>query len=1715
MVYANPTPYNVPAGYYDGHLGELYTPNAAQNFASMMELSKSSPVIAPTQAIQSFMGRFDDTTPVTADEANKQLSGYKLKPYTHDITQGELNERLHQAEKDRENEDVIAKYAIAKRPSPVQSMLTHLGASAVAAATDPIGVAGALLFPYLMEGTGIERAAVGGLESMGVTSRAISVGSKVNFAKGVGEAAKVGEIMGTLPLSEAFSVAGRSALPRAVQYGIGAVEGASANVLTDIAFGKPMSDALNRDFSWDDVAAGAVMGGVLGSGALWGIPGDVLRGVGDSIHARSPHEFVNKIVELTPDEIKRGVADGTIDTKGHSAEQLVSMRDDFVKHNVAEKMNEDLTPRMGGKRVTDIVSELPYSDDTKSSAILKAVQDLAQNRPVNIDPITRLDLASKISTVFNKNINKSTIKTEQLENGRFRAFIEGEQGALKDINIERAKAEDAVDDLWSLYKVNFTQSERAKTNLLKAIDTRMDTMNEVADHLKQGNKEAAIDLMEDYLTGGRTKELNRQINDLEINKAESFDIGAGQDAFTPEFNELANKSADLQKEFDSIHGEARKEAEHIIENFDEEFKNLQEYTDAARTADNLMENGGMPIDELQQIVEELKHPYGTVPEDLPIPDNSYEAQVKRNQEHIVTLEETLPKLDKQLASNKLNFNPTLLSKDPVTGKTFAEQVNRVNKIVDNIPNIISNIHDIVNNMVIGVYDIVQIAGESKPLSERIGDELKTTLADYNLHQGEVDFLANKITTMLDSTTLVDMAAKKVDQVKGYRETLIKRIDESIGAIQDKHIAMNNDEVSKNGNPLKEVVENPEVERLMEIKKQLQESGTEYHGVALEQYFPLIADALFEFENKLVHDKRTLLLQESAIKVRTLQHLSVVDAAEKHLKRIGETPNIGKIAMERLASFIGGSVNSFAGSRVSVESFQNMRSVKHARLMKDLERLGLMDIFRRADIEPMYRENLFRDLLKPKYDLVVDNASETGRIANLINKHFNVYINDYNSVGGNITKIGAMLLPDQDKMRNYASLKYPERNPELNKMSIGEYSALSRKAFIDDYIDLLDHEGMFHEKGIMKDKDKRNALGSIYDSMVYGRSVNGELFTKRAPSLLDSNDILKFKDVDSELKFIMNMASDSIEGSIKNSIDRLYNSYGLMSMFGPNPHAGFEATFKGIKSYFVDKGDEYAPVANYMQEKANGLKITMANVDGTTSTPGRGVGATIGRLFRFTQTFNLGNVLVRSIGQDPLQQTAALSLAGGRAGVSGFVDTMKFNFEGFSKYGKALSESVGIGKDVFNITVANSFNQGEMYHTVGKMPLNKHTAETHINNALKNIQDFYFSKVIFFNQYMEAMSRGTSLAWANHMAHMSENKYADLGAENITYLKEHGITEFEWNLIKDHAIKDEHDLLRQSDLNPAGHKQNRKFLVIDEIGNIPYEEFYNRYNETFKKNNEGKNLTPDRLKAMLRETQDKFDMMASDVVHSALTVPDARTMRYINYGTQPGTWGGEIVRNSMQFKAFPIAQMRQNYGKLIGRDSEFGQFNLWDNLLKGNGLVDAGGYAAAIIASNFAFQWATDVLTGKSPTDFSEKGNWIGPVADSGALGPAGLLLANSFKGDDAGRKWYENVLKNVAGPATTNTAQILGNAVVKPLYRQGSAEEKSADIGSHVAQEVINNNPIHNALFWGIGFNVLVGNHLNELLQPGYAFEKEQRLEDRTGQTQEAAMYDIWNPDHY
>ena len=51
MVSANFTPYNVPAGTYNGHLGELSIPTTLQHFQSCVELAKDNPIVAPTMAI--------------------------------------------------------------------------------------------------------------------------------------------------------------------------------------------------------------------------------------------------------------------------------------------------------------------------------------------------------------------------------------------------------------------------------------------------------------------------------------------------------------------------------------------------------------------------------------------------------------------------------------------------------------------------------------------------------------------------------------------------------------------------------------------------------------------------------------------------------------------------------------------------------------------------------------------------------------------------------------------------------------------------------------------------------------------------------------------------------------------------------------------------------------------------------------------------------------------------------------------------------------------------------------------------------------------------------------------------------------------------------------------------------------------------------------------------------------------------------------------------------------------------------------------------------------------------------------------------------------------------------------------------------------------------------------------------------------------------------
>ena len=158
MTAANPTPFNVPAGYYDGHLGKLTPPTAAQNFVSTVKLNMHPPGIIPlkndgTAESNGHTGRVE-LAPPSAPNINASNHGTYATQSTKDsnmpvASAGESNKtttshsvknnnKVEDASKKAENIKTVRAYSSSYVPSTPEQTFTNIAATAVAVITDPI-----------------------------------------------------------------------------------------------------------------------------------------------------------------------------------------------------------------------------------------------------------------------------------------------------------------------------------------------------------------------------------------------------------------------------------------------------------------------------------------------------------------------------------------------------------------------------------------------------------------------------------------------------------------------------------------------------------------------------------------------------------------------------------------------------------------------------------------------------------------------------------------------------------------------------------------------------------------------------------------------------------------------------------------------------------------------------------------------------------------------------------------------------------------------------------------------------------------------------------------------------------------------------------------------------------------------------------------------------------------------------------------------------------------------------------------------------------------------------------------------------------------------------------------------------------------------------------------------------------------------------------------
>lgn len=349
-------------------------------------------------------------------------------------------------------------------------------------------------------------------------------------------------------------------------------------------------------------------------------------------------------------------------------------------------------------------------------------------------------------------------------------------------------------------------------------------------------------------------------------------------------------------------------------------------------------------------------------------------------------------------------------------------------------------------------------------------------------------------------------------------------------------------------------------------------------------------------------------------------------------------------------------------------------------------------------------------------------------------------------------------------------------------------------------------------------------------------------------------------------------------------------------------------------------------------------------------------------------------------------------------------------------------------------------------------LNRWSADNMANNWSGHLSNAVM-RASLLNAWTDSLRQGFTLSMNAKLGELSRMPWASLTEFDRVRFQRAGITEADWTALNGVSLEqfNGRELLTPQGIKAAGHQglAERVFALIE-------------------------------------------DEAEHAVVNPDLAARAVTTMG----GQQAGTWGGEIARTVMQFKAFPITMLTRHWSRML------------DGTLDAEGapmVANRAAYAFAMMATltglgAMSFQ-SKQVLTGKDPinmdiTEGTGARFWVKAALTGGGLSIAGDLLLVDPQGSagDAAATFA----KNLAGPMIGSASELLLKDIVENAWQ--ASEGKDTHMGAELLGWAKSNTP--GASLWWVKPLLEHGflNAVNESLSPGYQAKVEARAFKDWGQ---------------
>ena len=710
-------------------------------------------------------------------------------------------------------------------------------------------------------------------------------------------------------------------------------------------------------------------------------------------------------------------------------------------------------------------------------------------------------------------------------------------------------------------------------------------------------------------------------------------------------------------------------------------------------------------------------------------------------------------------------------------------------------------------------------------------------------------------------------------------------------------------------------------------------------------------------------------------------------------------------------------------------------------------------------ELIYRELYYMDnpdAVARDKNLQYKDGSFTGdpiayRLADIIFKVQRIAVQDAIDAGADIALIPGYMTKQTHSQEKFLHKKFGKTEAEKK--------ATWKKAIMQ----YLDVDKTFSDLPVGVTSDM--VLDGIWDNITKGRHlvyvpeeisfIPGRNITKRAAA----ERKLFFKDGKAAFEYNRMYGSDNLRETVLFQLNNMANTTVLLNYMGSNPRYNFETAFREL--YRRAREENNMHNLEYLKQGA-GLAAPsltrdannqLAELLGETRIPGDASMAKINATIRaMNNVAYLGGSLLTAFMD--LASAPTVAHLQGRGYFGAVQDSIK-GLIGIAKYPayREMLESIGFIGDAFLGQVAEKFS-GEI--------------------GMSRMASYITNKFFMLNGlrwWTDAIRSAHTLGMARDLAKMSNLTYNELNVNMKDFLKRFNISETDW------------DILRQYGLSEA--INGDRFMLNENIMNISDDMIAKLFKIELGPTGKNADTVAQRRAARIyeRKVSDARTQLAEKLRTALLAagmetvlLPTVTESGFAKQATSSGTFLGELMRHTMQFKQFPLSLHNIILKGLAREYREAGKMEA---------IRTGAVFITGMIAMAYLSITAKDLCNNRTPRDITDPRVLADVVVRSGALGLYGDLLLN-----DTSQSPYE-IMGSLMGPTASSIGE-LSQIASKAIFRGENVADDLTKFAIQRAPALGMLTPATSILAYTNLFylkpilNYYIYNNINEMLNPGY-----------------------------